>query len=248
MKKTRLTAAGALALAASATLAIPVSASAARSGKPAGTHVTVRVEGISSTLIAETAVNTKTGTIVKDGKSSDACEGNTAAVALQDATKGRWSAGTFSSGLGYPVIGIKGEEYPFTSNYYWSFWVDGKPATTGICGAKLHKGERLLFFPQCASETEASCTKGNFDPPVLDLTGPKKAHVGKPITLSVSELANFTGKAALGKGVKLTAAGKTVTTGSTGKAKLTFSKAGSYRILATSPGSIRDELVVKVAR
>jgi hypothetical protein len=247
MKKSRLTAVGALALAVIPVLAIPASSSAA-AAKSGGTQVTVRVEGISSTLLGETTVATKASSIVKDGKSADACEGNTAAVALQDATKASWTAGPFSSGLGYPVLGIKGEEYPFTSNYYWSFWADGKPATTGICGAKLHKGEHLLFFPQCASETEASCTKGNFDPPVLALAGPKKGHVGKAVTITASALANFTGKPAPGAGVKLSAAGHTVTTGSTGKAKLTFAKAGSYRVTATSPGSIRDELVVKVVR
>ncbi|HEX3850908.1 MAG TPA: DUF4430 domain-containing protein, partial [Polyangiaceae bacterium] len=182
-----------------------------------------------------------------DGKSSDSCEGDTAAVALQDATKGKWTAGTFSSGLGYPVSGIKGEEYTFTSTYYWSFWADGKPATTGICGAKLHSGEHLLFFPQCSSETESDCTKGNFDPSVLSLSAPKKAHAGKAVTLSVSALANFTGKASPASGVKLSAAGHTATTGSTGKAKLTFAKAGSYHVTATSQGSITDELVVKVA-
>lgn len=245
MNKTRLNAVGALALAAVAAIAIPASAPAA--GKSGGMQVSVRVEGISSTLIAETTVEAKAATIVKDGKSSDACEGDTAAVALQDATKGRWTAGTFSSGLGYPLIGIKGEEYPFTSTYYWSFWTDGKPATTGICSAKLHRAEKLLFFPQCSSEAATGCAKGNFDPPVLSLSAPKKAHVGKPLTLSVSALANFTGKATPGTGVKLTAAGKTVTTGSTGKAKLTFAKPGSFRVTATSPGSIRDELVVKVA-
>jgi hypothetical protein len=249
MKRSRLNAVGTLVLAALPALLVPASsqALAAGSAKSGATEVMVRVEGISSTLLPETAVATKASTIVKDGKSADACEGDTAAVALQDATKGHWTAGTFSSGLGYPVIGIKGEDYPFTSSYYWSFWVDGKPGTTGICGAKLHQGEHLLFDPQCSAEVATSCPQGNFDPPVLSIVAPKRAKAGKAVTLGVFSLANFTGKSSPAAGVKVSAAGHTLTTGSSGKAKLTFAKAGSYRVTATSPGSIRDELVVKVS-
>jgi hypothetical protein len=211
-----------------------------------GTRVSVRVEGISSTLLAETSVSATATSIDKDGKPADTCEGDTAAVALQDATKGSWTAGTYSSGLGYPVVGIRGESYPFTSDYYWSFWVNGKPATTGICGATLHAGEHILFFPQCAEESASKCPQGQFNPAVLELTGPASARAGKAITLSVSSLANLTGKTSPGAGVKLSAAGHTVTTGASGKAKLTFAKAGSYKIVASAPNSIRDELTVKI--
>ncbi|HEX4837760.1 MAG TPA: hypothetical protein VFV03_04460 [Solirubrobacteraceae bacterium] len=215
-------------------------------GLSAGTPVSVRVEGISSTLLPETTVKAKAASIDKDGKPADVCAGDTAAVALQDATHGHWTAGSFSSGLGYPVIAIKGESYPFTSSYYWSFWVDGKPATTGICGATLHKGERLLFFPQCSQESAASCPQGMFNPAVLAIKRPAKARAGKAVALSVSALANFTGKASPGVGVKLSAGGHTATTDASGKAKLTFAKAGSYRIVASAPDSVRDELTVKV--
>ncbi len=222
---------------------------AARS-EPARTHVSVdvRVEGIPSTLLPEAVVSTKATSIDKDGKPGDTCEGDTAAVALQDATHGHWTAGPFSNGLGYPVIAIKGESYPFASDYYWSFWVDGKPATTGICGATLHGGERLLFFPQCSQESAASCPRGMFDPAVLLVKRPAKARAGKAVALSVSALANLTGKPSRGAGVKLTGGGHAVTTDASGKAKLTFAKAGSYRIVATAPNSVRDELALKVSR
>jgi hypothetical protein len=209
--------------------------------------VSVRVEGISSTLLPEVQVRMNGTPIDKDGKPADVCEGETAAVALQEATHGSWTAGTFSSGLGYPVIGIKGESYPFTSDYYWSFWLNDKPATTGICGATLHKGDRLVFFPQCSQESAANCPQGMFDPAVLELKGPTHAHAGKAVLLKVSALANLTGKPSPASGVKLTAGGHSVTTGASGSAKLTFAKAGSYRILATAPDSIRDELTVKVS-
>jgi hypothetical protein len=251
MKHSRLIAVGAFAAAALPVLALPVAGQASSDRavqSSAGTHVSVRVEGISSTLLPETAVSAKAASIDKDGKPTDTCEGDTAAVALQDATHGHWTAGTFSSGLGYPVIGVRGEEYPFTSSYYWSFWVDGRPATTGICGATLKKGDRLLFFPQCSREVVASCPRGMFNPSVLALSAPRSARAGRTIAVSVSALANLTGKASSASGVKLSAAGHTVTTGASGKARLTFVKAGSYRILASAPNAIRDELTVRVSR
>lgn len=250
MKHSRLIAVGVFAAALTPAVAVPLpgQASAGRAAKSSGIPVTVRVEGISSTLLGETTLATRPTTIDKDGKPADTCEGDTAAVALQDATKGAWTAGPFSSGLGYPVIAIKGASYPFTSSYYWSFWIDNKPATTGICGATLTKGEHLLFFPQCSSESASSCPPGTFDPPVLDLRGPKRARVGKTITMTVSSLDNLTGKPSPGASVKLTAAGHTVATGASGKAKIRFAKPGRYRIVTSEPGSIRDELTVKVSR
>lgn len=101
------------------------------SGKPGGTRVQIRVEGMHSTLLPETVVIAKAQSIDPDGKPSDTCEGDTAAVALQDATKGHWTAGAYYSGLGYSVQGIFAESYPFTSAYYWSFWVDGKSPQPG---------------------------------------------------------------------------------------------------------------------
>ncbi len=80
-------------------------------------------------------------------------------MALEDATHGHWVAGAFFSGLGYSVEGIEGESYSFSSSYYWSFWIDNKPATTGICAA-LHAKEKLLFFPQCSQESATAAPRG----------------------------------------------------------------------------------------
>lgn len=251
MKHARINAVGASAVAALSLLALAAPASLAKSGGSKGTPVSVRVEGISKTLLAETTVSTKAATINKDGKPADVCAGDTAAVALQDATHGSWTAGTFSSGLGYPVAGIFGESHPFTSAYYWSFWVDGKPASTGICGATLHSKERLLFFPQCSQESASACPQGMFDPPVLEIKGPgHPAHVraGHPLNVSVLSLANFTGKSTPAAGAKVSAGGHSVSTSASGKAKLTFAKAGTYKVVATATESVRDELTVKVTR
>jgi hypothetical protein len=190
----------------------------------------------------------KAASIDKDGKPADVCEGVTAAAALQGATKGNWTAGPFSAGLGYPVFAIFGESYPFTSSYYWSFWIDDKPGTVGICGATLHAKEKLLFFPQCSQESASACPQGMFDPPVLLLKAASHVKVGHPLNLSVFSLANFTGKSTPAAGAKVSGGGHSATTSAAGKAKLKFAKPGTYTVVATAAESVRDELTVKVTR
>jgi hypothetical protein len=249
MKHSRMIALGAL-VAAVLSLALGSSAALAAKGKAkgkGGTPASVRVEGMTKTLLPETTVLVKAASIDKDGKPADVCEGVSGAAALQQATKGNWTAGPFSAGLGYPVFGLFGEAYPFTSSYYWSMWIDDKPATTGIC-ATLHAKEKLLFFPQCSQESASACTQGMFDPPVLSIRAASHVRVGHPFGLSVFSLANFTGKSMPAKGAKVTGGGKSATTSASGKAKLRFAKAGTYRIVASAAESVRDELTVKVTR
>jgi hypothetical protein len=221
---------------------------ARRKGHAHGVRVSVRVEGMRSTLLASTFVNATPRPIDPDGKPADTCEGDTAAVALGDATHSHWTAGPYYSGLGYSVVGILGESHPFTSPYYWSVWLDGKAATTGICTATLHPGESILFFPQCSAESAAGCPQGLFDPPVLSLSGPTRARVGKAIAVKVLSLENLTGKPSAAAGVQLSAGGHTVRTGASGTAHLRFSRTGSFRVVASAPGAIRDELTVGVRR
>lgn len=88
--------------------------------------------------------------VVKDGGS---CSGDSAAGALQLATKGRWG-GTWEAKFGdYEVTRIEGIYLPFESkssaNWYWSFLVNGKEASAGVCGTKPKRGEKLLFKPAC---------------------------------------------------------------------------------------------------
>ncbi|MHB8492598.1 MAG: hypothetical protein ACYDA6_10365 [Solirubrobacteraceae bacterium] len=212
----------------------------------ARTPIDIRVEGAKKTLLAETALNVEAERIDPDGKPADTCEGATAAAALQEATRGDWAAGAYYSGLGYSVAGIIGESHPFSSPYYWSFWVDGKTSTTGICSVKLQPHMHLLFFVQCSQQSAAQCPEGLFEPPVLALSGPQRARAGKALTLRVSSLANATGKPGPGAGVTLTWRGGSATTNASGVAKVRLRKAGRYTIVATAAGAIRDELTVRV--
>lgn len=249
MKHSRILAAGAF-VATALSLALGSSVAPAAPGKhkgKGGTPATVRVEGMTKTLLPETAVLVKATSIDKDGKPGDVCEGVSGAAALQLATKGNWTAGPFSAGLGYPVVGIFGESYPFTSSYYWAYWIDNKPATTGVC-APLHAKEKLLFFPQCSQESASACPQGMFGPAVLLIRGASHARVGHPLNLSVFSLANLTGKSTPAAGAKVSGGGKSVTTGKSGKAKLRFAKPGTYTVTATAAESVRDEITVRVTR
>lgn len=253
MKHSRLIVLGAsLAALSSLTVLWPGAAAADQAGKAAARHakgvsVSLRVEGLHKTLL-NTVVDARAQSIDPDGKPADTCEGLTAAAALQQATKGGWTAGSYFSGLGYPVVGIFGESYPFTSAYYWSFWVDGKVASAGICTTALHPSERLLFFPQCSKESAAQCPDGLFNPAVLEVKGPTRVRAGKTTVVKVLSRANLTGKPSPGAGVRVSGAGHTVTTGSSGTAKVRFAKAGRYKIVASQQGAIRDELTVIVRR
>ena len=140
----------------------------------AGTTVSVRVEGLNRTLLPTTIVHTHAGPITKDGTPGSTCPATSAAGALNVATHGRWG-GSYSSSEGLSVTQILGETHTFTSPNYWSFWVNNRYATSGICGEKLHAGEQLLFA--------AVSQKGNPFPIVL--SGPSHATAGRPFELKV---------------------------------------------------------------
>jgi hypothetical protein len=119
------------------------------------TTVSVRVEGLSRTLLPATGVKTHTGSITKGGTPTGTCPATSAAGALDRATGHSWN-GSYSSGLGINITTILGETHKYSPNgYYWSIWVDNRYATAGICDLKLHRGEQVLFAPYPAKGTTA---------------------------------------------------------------------------------------------
>lgn len=212
-----------------------------------GVKVFIRAEGAKRTLISETALTVAPQTVDPAGKPEDACTGASAAAALQQATRGHWQ-GKYYSGLGYAVEGIKGETFSFESPYYWSFWIDSKPATVGICTAMLHAGEHLLFFPQCSKESAAQCPQGLFDPPVLELRGPARARVGETITLHVLSLENAKGTPTGASGATISGLGKALKARAGGLVRVHLRRAGRFLLRASAPGAIRDELAITVVR
>jgi hypothetical protein len=212
----------ALAAAAIALALVPTAALAA-----GGTTVNVRIEGQSRTLLADTNVQTHTGSITKGGAPAGTCPATTAAGALDVATHHNWNG---SSGqFGVSVTSILGEAHPFTSEDYWSIWVDNRFASAGICSLKLHRGEQLLFAAVSQKVTEY---------PIV-LTGPKHATTGHPFKVKASYF-NAKGAAKPLAKAQILAGPINATTGRDGTASITTTKSGPLKLRASSTGYIRS--------
>jgi hypothetical protein len=196
----------------------------------AGTSVSVRVEGLTRTLLPTKVVHTHAGSITKGGTPAGSCSATTAAGALDVATGHRWS-GTYGT-FGLSVTQIFGETHTFSSQDYWSIWVDNKFAPAGICALKLHAGEQLLFA--------AVPIKGTEHP--LVITGPKQATAGHRVQLKVTYF-NAKGVARPLAGATVHGGGGSALTGANGAVSVTAPKAGKPTYTAAKAGYIRSAAV-----
>jgi hypothetical protein len=115
----------------------------ARTATATGPTVTLQIKTLTKTLLGPTKVRGKTGWITKGGTPVGKCSGASAAGALDTATHGRWAGKYYPSLRDIFVTSILHVK-PAGSDY-WGIYVNGKVSSTGICGIKLHAGERLLF-------------------------------------------------------------------------------------------------------
>ncbi len=227
-------------------IAVLALALAAAPSALAGSTVTVRVEGLNQTLLAPTEVTTDPTPVVKDGNSAHSCSGLTAAGALERATAGSWGGEWFEGFHGYSVETILGETHAFepaaAANYFWSFWLDNKAASTGICEGELQSGQSILLFPECFSETGACPAPPN----PLAISAPAVAQRGAPVTVTVSSYDNAGGAASPAVGAAVTGGGAGAMTDSGGHATLAIPQAGNVQLQVTAPGSVRTETTVCV--
>jgi len=211
----------------------------------AAAAVTVRVEGINQTLLPPTQVTTDATPIVKDGNNEHSCSGASAAGALQLATGGSWG-GEWFGGFGYSAETILGETHAFepgaAANYFWSYWLDNKASSVGICEGELQAGQGILFFPECFSETGACPAPLN----PLGISAPAVAERGAPIGVTVTSYDNISGAASPAVGAAVTGGGAGASTDSAGHATLEIPQAGNVQLQVTAPGSVRTETTVCV--
>ena len=236
--RAQLTLAATAALIAAGALAAQSAATAAGPKGPTR-DVTVRVEGLTSTLLPPTTVTLTAGSVTKDGKAADSCSGLSALGALQDATKGSWGGSWSKSYRQYLITTIDGVVYPSSASYYWAFWIDNKPAQVGACGYDPAPGTTLLFFPDYIGKS-----KSIVPPSVLGLSAPAQALVGKPFSVLVTSYANTNGKPSPASGASLSAGGAHTTSSSAGKATLQVASAGIIEIKASAPNSVRAETTI----
>jgi hypothetical protein len=222
---------GALAvLASAAALAVPATASAAT--------VTVRVEGPSKTILGG-PVPTATPTVDgNDGKGPQKCDGTngganptpgpTATGVMDTAVRGAglsWQ-GDFSSSFQDFVVNRIGSTAS-TSSQFWGVAVNGKSLEVGGCQAIVKPGQEVLW------------AFDSFGKKLLRASGPRQVKAGKVASVKVIDTEK--GKAVAG--AKIGGA----TTNANGIAKLRFKHAGTRRLKATAPKSIRSNaLVLKV--
>ena len=124
-------------------IVMAVAASGVALAAGSGPAVTWQIKSLNKTLLKPTSVHGEKGWITKGGTPKGKCSGNSAAGALDAATHGKWSGKYFSSLSDIEVTSILGVKPP--SSDFWDLFVNGKPASTGVCEVKLHAGQRLLF-------------------------------------------------------------------------------------------------------
>ncbi|HEV3323288.1 MAG TPA: hypothetical protein VG147_13985 [Solirubrobacteraceae bacterium] len=189
-----------------------------------------------------TQVTTTTALVTKGGGS---CSGTSAGGALELATKGDWEGEWDSKFSDYELTSIDGHSYPFGEGLpYWSFWLNNKEATVGICEAELEPGDQVLFFPSCFSETGA-CPAA---PDVLGIEAPLTAEVNKPFAVTVNRY-NAEGKRSPAAGVTVEGGGSSAETNFEGHATLTFPGDETYTLSAIGaseekPKSVPGEALV----
>ncbi|HEX3909573.1 MAG TPA: hypothetical protein VHW67_02580 [Solirubrobacteraceae bacterium] len=202
---------------------------------------------MSQTLLAPTTVTTNSTPVGKDGNPAHTCAGGSATGALELATSGNWGGEWFES-FGYSAETILGEAHVFepgaAANYFWSYWLDGKASSVGICEGELETGQSILFFPECFSEV-AACPP---PPNPLDIDAPSVAEAGSPFTVTVTSHDNVSGVASPAVGATVSDGGVQATTDASGHATLALSDAGNQALRVTAPNSVRSEANVCVHR
>ncbi|MGA9876303.1 MAG: DUF4430 domain-containing protein [Solirubrobacteraceae bacterium] len=219
-------------------------ASSAFAGQPS--TVTVRVVGLTgTTLLPQTSVTTTSTPI--EPEPPESCSGTSAGGALYDAVHGNWVVKYES--LGYGIDGIQGLNFPpFSStsppDAYWSFWLNGAPATEGACGQELESGDDVVFFAQCIAVGTDCPTSDDSPQHFLTVAAPASSsvQVGTPVAVTVGSLNTESGaNESLPSGVTVNAGSINATPNAQGVATLTFPSVGAYTIEATAPNSVPSD-------
>jgi hypothetical protein len=202
-------------------------------------NVTVRIEGAGRTLLEQTSVRTSTAPVNKSGQPGQQCNGTSAAGALELATSGDWG-GNWFDGFGYSVERIFTESHPFDdpNGDFWAEWVNYRSGQ-GLCADELQEGDELVFFVDRCQFDPATQRCGNEPVLPLELSVPASATAGTPVTATVVKHEPDGSPTAPGKTV-ISGDGVQATTGDDGKAEITFTREGSYRLKADQAGAARS--------
>jgi hypothetical protein len=203
--------------------------------------VGIRIEGASKTLVSQRTVTLANAPIVKDGKPSHSCPGQSALGAIQAGTKGDWN-GPWSASLGdYFVNTIRGEKH--TGSAFYSLWVNHKLSSTGVCETKMHSGDQvLLFVDRCQfDKAKQACKTKPITPLGLRVT--HRVRRGSRFTLTVVRYTNG-GRAVAVAGARIWANGRLLKggTGAHGHFVVRATQLGVVSFYARHTGNAKSEI------
>jgi hypothetical protein len=202
-------------------------------------RVTVRVEGAKRTLLQTTTVTPPNhGWIIKGGAPVGTCRADSAAGALNRASRGRWG-GKYYTGLGVDIGTILGTRLSYSKGSYWGFYVNDRLSSTGVCDTKLTRGEALLFAPVPS--------RGETPLPIV-VKAPRTVHAGRPFSVRTFV---YKGRSSATKPVSAvhfavvqrgghTARFTSSQTSARGVTRLTPSGKGELSFVASAKGDIRS--------
>lgn len=219
-----------------AAVVVSLSFAAAASAGPA--NVTVRVEGQARTLVPEVRVATDASAVSKSGKPGESCSGTSVAGALEKATAGDWGGSWSADFDTYFVDTIKGEKHGGDPDY-WTFWVNHKAATQGICQVELQEGDDVLFFLDYCDFDPNTFACRNEPVLPLDLRVPASARRGDTVTGTVVRY-EASGEAKPIAGARVTGPGYDATTGPDGTLRIFLPSAGELRFRAERSNAARS--------
>ena len=157
----------------------PLHRRVARGGGPA--TVTVRVEGLTETLLPATQVTTTTEPVVKDGKPEDSCSGTSALGALQLATGGNWSGRRGREVQVGTIETIEGESTSRSAaNFYWEIWLNHEVGRRGACESGTGNRRGSPASSACYGEARAPVQLP------LGIEAPPSANVGEKVSVTVN--------------------------------------------------------------
>jgi hypothetical protein len=153
--------------------------------------------------------------------------GPSATAALDDAGK---LAGFTIDGSYFPdfedfLIDRVADEQIDPNSQFWSLWIDQQSAQKGGCQQRILAGQDVLWAGIPFSVTVP-----------LKLSGPDTAVTGQPLQVQVTDGSNGNPQSGASVGG--------ATTGADGRATLTFSEEGIYRLKAEKPDTIRSNSIV----
>jgi hypothetical protein len=196
--------------------------------------VTMRIEGKGKTIVEEQPLRTTLDPVSKPGGGT--CSGTSVAGSLDHAVGGDWDGPYFAPD--YFVERIRDESYPFGATPDgWTYWVNNREATVGMCSYELQEGDSVLWFVSRCEFDGSTCTNSPVQP--LELRAPATASTSASAEMTVVRYASD-GTASPAGDAHITGPGVDATTGPDGRASVTFGQPGQIRLKADQAGSVRS--------